>query len=404
MEKAIWQGKTIYASDVKDKWEFEKSIKLLNKNGELKCPDPTCSSPDMIYCHGKIRRPYFAHKHTSDCDYDKYDKKNPQVINDIKRLIHNHLISKGFKADIDVKIFEHQYAHIVIYENGKPFAIELVQDSITTRRVNDLSLQYEKNNIPVKFLVVGDATVLQKESDANYVRRFSLNETPNNNLLVINEEGTELYQFRLDKYRYVYHGNKLYGYDEIYFEKSNLEELTFENSELTISGFSLRYNEWYTEKQERYKDFINEKNRIKIISPTPKIFVPQKMAKPYEEPQKTVDIDAAKKSKLKPVVLPPIDTSKVRQTQDLSFIEEIFLPPGKDTGDLFGIGAEEDFLKRIYRVCYRRDDTAFRHLIVKIKSATPAEEELYIRMGKEFKESRPDYHYILQTAYKKSRK
>lgn len=89
---------------------------------------------------------------------------------------------------------------------------------------------------------------------------------------------------------------------------------------------------------------------------------------------------------------------------DLSFVEEIFLPPGKDTGDLFGIWIEEDFLDRLERVCYRKEEVAFKHLIAKIKSATPDEKELYIRMGKEFKESRPDYHYILQTAYIKAQK
>ena len=402
MEKAIWQGKTIYAYEVNEKWEIEKAIKLLNRNGEFKCPDPLCSSPDMIYCHGKIRRPYFAHKHTSNCDYDKYDKKTPQVINDIKRLIYNHLISKGFKVDIDVKIFEHQYTHIIIYANGEPFAIELVQDSVTARRVNSLSSQYEKNNIPMEFLVVGDATILQKESDANYVRRFSLNETPNNNLLVINENGTEVYQYQLDKFKYTYCGDELPNYPSIYFEKANFDELTFEDDELTISGFGLRYNEWYTEKLERYKNFIEEKNRIKTVPTVHKALVFPSVAKVEEET--SIPIDVPKKSKLKPIVLPPIDTSKARKTKDLSFIEDIFLPSGKEFDGLFGIWTEEDFLDRLERVCYRKEEVAFKHLMAKMKSATPVEKELYIRMGKEFKEDRPDYHYILQAAYIKANK
>lgn len=406
MEKAIWKGETIYASDVKDKYEFEKKIRLASANGELQCPDGCCDSPTLKYCHGNKKRPYFAHKHTSDCDYDTYDKNNTQNINDVKFLIYNHLISKGFKIDIDVKIFEHQYAHIVIYENDNPYAIEIVQNSVTARKISRIVSQYENHKIPVKFLIIGNETILQNESDYNFIRRFSLNDSANNDLLVINEEGTELYQSRLDKYRYVYQGYKLYDYDEIYFEKENFEELTFENFELTISGFSSRYNEWYTEKQERYKNFIEEKNRILTSPQIPKTVEITTTTKIKEEPSISDEVNTPKQSKLKPVVLPPIDTSEVRKTRDLSFIEEIFLPPGKDKkiSDLFGIWTEEDFIDRLEKVCYRKDEVAFKHLIVKMKTATLAEKEIYIKMGKEFNESRPDYHYILQTAYIKSRK
>ena len=175
---------------------------------------------------------------------------------------------------------------------------------------------------------------------------------------------------------------------------------------MTISGFSSRYNEWYTEKQERYKNFIEEKNRILTSPQIPKTVEITTTTKIKEEPSISDEVNTPKQSKLKPVVLPPIDTSEVRKTRDLSFIEEIFLPPGKDKkiSDLFGIWTEEDFIDRLEKVCYRKDEVAFKHLIVKMKTATLAEKEIYIKMGQEFNESRPDYHYILQTAYIKSRK
>ena len=406
MEKAIWKGETIYASDVKDNYKFENVIRLASTNGELQCPDGCCDSPTLKYCHGNKKKPYFAHKHTSDCDYDTYDKNNTQNINDIKFLVYNHFINKGVEVDIDVKMFEHQYAHIVIYENNNPYAIEIVQDSVTLRKISRIVSQYDNHKIPIKFLIIGNETIMQNESDYNFIRRFSLNDSDSNEFIVINEDGTELYQSRLDKYRYVYQGYKLYDYDEIYFEKSNFEELTFENSKLTINGFSSRYNEWYSEKQERYKNFIEEKNRIRTSSQTFKTVEITATPKTKEESSISDEIDTPKQSKIKPVVLPPIDTSEVKQSKDLSFIEEIFLPPGKDKkiSELFGIWTEEDFIARLEKVCYRKDEVAFKHLIVKMKTATSIEKELYIRLGKEFKESRPDYHYILQTAYIKSRK
>ena len=321
MEKAIWKSKIIYASDVKDEYEFENVIRLASANGELQCPDGCCDSPTLKYCHGNKKKPYFAHKHTSKCDYDTYDKNNTQNINDIKFLVYNHLISKGFKVDIDVKMFEHQYAHIVIYENDNPYAIEIVQNSVTARKISRIVSQYENHKIPVKFLVIGNATISQNESDYNFIRRFSLNDSANNDLLVINEEGTELYQSRLDKYRYVYQGYKLYDYNEIYYEEASFEDLTFENDELTISGFSSRYAEWYNEKQERYKNFIEEKNRIKTVPPAHQTIEFPPTAKIEEEPSTPIEVDIPQKSKLKPVVLPPIDTSEVKKTRDLSFIK-----------------------------------------------------------------------------------
>ena len=406
MEKAIWKGKILYASDVKDEYEFENVIRLASSNGELQCPDGCCDSPTLKYCHGNKKRPYFAHKHTSDCDYDTYDKSNTQIVNDIKLSVCNHLTNNGFKVDMDVKMFEHQYAHVVINENDNPYVIVIVQNSVTARKISRIVSQYKVHKIPIKFLVIGNATILQNESDYNFIRRFSLNDSANNDLLVINEEGTEIYQSRLDKYGYVYQGYKLYDYDEIYFEESSFEELTFEDAELTISGFGLRYNEWYNEKQERYKNFIEEKNRIRTSPKTPKKFEFTTTPETKEEPSISVEANVPKQSKLKPVVLPPIDTSEVKKTRDLSFIEGIFLPPGKDKkiSDLFGIWTEEDFLDRLEKVCYRKDEVAFKHLIVKMKTATPDEKEIYIKMGKEFKESRPDYRYIFKIAYRKAQK
>ena len=98
MEKAIWQGKTICASDIKDKWEYEKNIRLASANRELMCPDIGCHSPILKYCHGNLKRPYFAHKKSSECDYDKYDRQNTPDIDNIKLLIYK-TFTKGFFTD-----------------------------------------------------------------------------------------------------------------------------------------------------------------------------------------------------------------------------------------------------------------------------------------------------------------
>lgn len=393
MEKAIWQGKTICASDIKDKWEYEKNIRLASANRELMCPDIGCHSPILKYCHGNLKRPYFAHKKSSECDYDKYDRQNTPDIDNIKLLIYRHLISKGFKADIDSKVSDHHYAHVVIYQDNKKFAIELVQDSITVQKINKLVSLYKKANTNCVFIVIGSDVALQKESDSNFVRRFSLNESDNNGLLIINIQGTSIHQYRLDNFKYTYCGEELYGYQSIYSENSYFKELTFENGTLTINGFNKRYTNWFNKKQEKYNAFI----------------APQH----YETSDNKTETksDKAIKEEINDTLQPKeilekpnyLNSTTIKAISELAFIESISLPAGKAPVPLY-TWEESDFLKKICEVCYQNNEIAFKMLITKFKKITGEEMEIVKKLGQNFKQNRPDYYYILKTAYKKAQK
>lgn len=393
MEKALWKNENIYASTVKESYEFEKLIREASSKGELRCSDTNCESPILKYCHGNKKRPYFAHKYVSDCDYDKYDRNNSEIINNIKSLIFEHLIKNGFKADVDKKVFEHQYAHIAVFKDVGFLAVELVSDSVTSRRINRVLDQYKTNDISVQFLVVGDYVLLENESDSNFIRRFSLNETFNNNLLVINETGSEIYQYRMDSFNYTYCGTRLPDYESVYYEKSDFEELMFENGFLTISGFDDRYNNWYNQKQCKFKEFITSK-----ITP---------ILKPQESNFNKVEFShkdtvAPQKNVVSEIKTPVIDESKMIELSELHYLEFISLPEGGTLVQLFP-WTEEDFLNRLRRICYNSEESAFKQLITKMKNPTSEEKEIINGLWKRFKETRQDYFYVLKKAFDKSK-
>lgn len=377
MEKAILDGQVIYASDVKENYEYEKYIRECSSKGRLKCPDKNCSLPILRYCHGNKKEPYFAHRDASSCDYDKYDRENSATINHIKCLLYTLLSSQNIKVDSDVKVFAHHYAHLVVYTENKKYAFEIFKDSTTARKIDKIAKEYENNDIVFTLIVIGEDYDLKRESNANHIRRFSLNESSNNELIVINESGTEVYQYKLDLFNYDYCSKNLFEYNAIYCEKQKIENLTFEKDRLSIVGFLSRYFKWYEEKQNKYKIFLAPKPVEKFIS---------------KEKKKISDV-------VKEIIKPRLDVTTPRSISDLYFIKDI--TPPKMRIKLVEWN-ESDFLKKLERICYERDEVDFKNLILKFMTANKGEQELINKLWKKYKIERNDYFYILKTAHEKS--
>ena len=379
MEKAILDGQIIYASDVKENYEYEKYIRECSSKGRLKCPDKNCSLPTLRYCHGNKKEPYFAHRDASSCDYDKYDRENSATINHIKCLLYTLLSSQNIKVDSDVKVFAHHYAHLVVYTENKKYAFEILKDSTTARKIDKIAKEYENNDIVFTLIVIGEDYDLKRESNANHIRRFSLNESVNNELIVINESGTKVYQYKLDLFNYDYCGNNIFEYDAIYSEKQKIENLTFEKERLSIGGFLSRYIKWYEVKQHKYKMFLDPKPLEKPMS---------------KEKKKTIDV-------VKEIIKPPfiVDVATPINISDLCFIENI-TPPNKRIKLVEW--NESVFLKKLEKICYERDEVVFKNLILKFMTANKREQELINKLWKKYKIERNDYFYILKTAREKS--
>lgn len=392
MNKAILNGQIIYASDIMMDYKLENKIRDLSRTGKLMCPDGCCDAPVLKYCHGNKRKhSYFSHRNTSSCDYDKYDKQNTDVIDSIKNKLYEHLIANGVKCEADVKVINRHYAHLAIYEDDMTIAIELVSDSLSKRKTNDLVSLYKNNSVSVIFVVIGSDNQLKEEYEANYVRRFSLNETKNNNLLIISELGNAIYQYRYDKFNYTYLGRNFAPLGNLYFEKANFELLAFVDGCLTIDGFDERYTEWFNEKQKKFDELKTLDMKEKTITNNAAITNKSRVF------DSTVDKTSIAVNQLKNE---KVDKNIVKTIDELFFIENI--PPlncyfnNKEWS-----GA--DFLSYIEKVCHKIDNYTycFQLLRYKCMHLTEKEKQVIKKLMNDFKVERPDYSYILETAQTK---
>lgn len=255
MEYAIWNGQIIIASEIKDDYSFEKVVRLASGNKELTCPDANCNSRVLRYCHGEVKLPYFAHIGNEHCDYAEFDKRNNQVIRNVRRIICDALINKGYKVQLEVKVLKRHYTHIIVeLDEPKKLAIEIGTQQLSAARILALSEEYNRMNISVNWIVVCNPNFKLQENRTYFLKRYLLNESKNNDLLVISMDGLEIAQHKRDPNKYEYKGRQIQSvnYHDTYYECVSIDELSVENGELTISGYNLRYENWLNKKQRAF--------------------------------------------------------------------------------------------------------------------------------------------------------
>ncbi len=255
MENAIYNGKEISASKVSDNYELEKDVRKASARRELRCPDPDCQNSIVKYCHGEIKNAFFSHINNVNCDYAKFDSNDNNMLKSIRYLLFNHFQSKGYNVKIESKVLPHHYTHLLFtFEDNTNVAIEIVNQNISAYRIDFLNNEYKKINLPVKWIVVDDSSKPIDEKQIIFSKRFALNESIHNDLLIIDNNGSDVSQFRLDLNKYKFKGQNISSenYPEIYSEFETLNHLIFEGNELTISGFYQRFNTWLNKKQNAF--------------------------------------------------------------------------------------------------------------------------------------------------------
>lgn len=252
MENALWNGKLINASDVSYNYSFEKEVRKASGHKELRCPDPECQNSTLRYCHGEIKDAFFAHLNNEKCDYSLFDRENTQISRTIRRAIYDSFKKKGYQVNQEVKVLDHHYSHLLfILNNGEQVALEFGTSQTSANRVDSLTAEYKKKNIEVKWVVIGNKDTPIRESHTFFLNRYLLNESVRRDLVVIDSNGQEIAQSKVDPNKYIYNGETFHSvnYLDTYTEYSKLEDLTFEEKELTIPGFHERYNSWLSRKQ-----------------------------------------------------------------------------------------------------------------------------------------------------------
>ena len=261
MEYAIWNGKRISASDVSAEFSYETQIRDVSSK-ELLCPDTNCANPILRYCHGDKKDAYFAHICNEHCDYGDYDRDTPSQIKLVCKRLYNHSASLGYNVQMEVKVLEHHYTHILITtDNNERIAIELGNQRTSEKRIERITQEYKDAGISVQWIVVDNLDTPEGEDRVYCLKRYILNESSNNDLIIIEPETYRVGQYKIDEKRYWAAGREIYSanYPKTYTIESVLEDIVFENNELTLPGFIASYNTWFEKKN---KQFLKKKEQL----------------------------------------------------------------------------------------------------------------------------------------------
>ena len=404
MEKAFYNGELVDAFEISKDYALECSIRDASIAGELKCTDKDCDSPVLKYCHGDKNAAYFAHRDKSDnCEYLKYYEQMPVDLKEARRVLYETLKEKGYSVDIDVKLLNHHYSPIVVNLADEIICIELVTKQTYVQKVENILSVYENSNLKHIVVIVGKDLASQQEADMNYIERYLLNESTNNDFVIFDYEESQAIQCRFDTKEYFYNNRAVYlESSDTYQEIGDASSLIFENGSITLDGFNERFNEYLISRADEFNQKINQIKKIEEHM----AFIEER---DVVQSSSSINTATNKCDRNETAVIsePIIQTQKVESTinnpveiKDLNFIEEIELTPKSKNVEVLDWD-EAELKKKIDDICYKKDRVAYRLLMIKIKYGKAEEREIirnfYIQAQKD---GRKDYRYIIKTASK----
>lgn len=205
----------------------------------------------------------FAHVINTNCGYEKYDRETTEYTKEIKRILFWHFKNLGYDVQMDVKLVDRHYSHLVITQNGNKYPIEIISKFSSANRLDFIKQKYDENEFDVNWIVtdisVGSDDSLI-ESELNFAKRFSLNETNDNVLLTIDLSGNIITQYQMDSKQYCFDGREIHSdnYPKIFKKRSSINDLVFENGKLLIKGFYELSSLYFAKKEKAFEKKIIE--------------------------------------------------------------------------------------------------------------------------------------------------
>lgn len=261
MENAIYKDKKLVAMDVAENYNYEKLIREAGSKGELLCPDPDCKFRELRYKHGEKRIAYFAHKNNTFCDYSKFDSNNSAIMRIITRKLFTYFRNAGYNVQMEKKLLSHHYSHIVFEIREEIFALDLTTKQMSVVKMRPLVDEYREKRLKNKWLVIDKVDSVFREDETYFIKRNLLNESLNNNLLIIDFDAERIAQYRLDTTVY----EKEIHLPKLYREYGTIEDLILENFDIQLKGFEERFQQWINQNKEKVHNEIKreEEQRLK---------------------------------------------------------------------------------------------------------------------------------------------
>ncbi len=413
MENAIWNGEYIMASKIAKDYEKEKSVRKASGRKELLCPDPECKNKILRYCHGEKKQPYFAHINNQHCDYAVFDSQNTNLTKTIRAILYEQFTSQGYNVKPEIKILPHHYTHLLIELNvNNKIAIEITTQHISANQIDNLTNEYRKLGIPVKWIVIGDATHPVKESETFFIKRYALNESENKDLIVVNWDGKTASQYKTDESEYIYKGREIHSrnYPETYSEIKPIENLTIENEELSFRGFHDRYRDWHDKKTKAFQTLVNsweeqekadalrrEQRRQELLQAQKKRIEEQRTTKerswaPSAPAMRTSAIELHKQTGL-------YIGSKIEGKYETFTLEE--LTQKRPPQNFLREYSQADFYKRVQEI-KNGEKSGVQHLFWKMCFINPKENTILLNILNDLKETDSKTATVIEFLYKKA--
>lgn len=245
MNKAVWKEKTLIADEVAREYEYEKQVRRASREGDLLCIDTNCKNNIMKYCHGEKRGAYFAHR-SSDylCSYGEFDKENTYEMREISHKLKAAFEAQAANVEIEKKVFDRHYAHLIVKHNKNCTAIELVDSKFSVKQSSYLIEKY-KPLMNVAWIVIDDVEKQVFEHETNFVKRFLLNEGNEKNLVIVDYDCNRVSQYRCDFNDYTLaDGSRCFPRKELFVLQGFIEQLTITDKGITLANFKVDYNDW----------------------------------------------------------------------------------------------------------------------------------------------------------------
>lgn len=263
---AIWDNKLLFAENVAETEQYETEVRKAGSRNELKCTDPDCQFPHVIYKHGPEVIPHFAHKQKGNCDYADYDenfRKDKSIIKTVCSELYKIISSNGYKIKQEVKIPNgHTYAHLMIEVDDKIVALQ-IQTSATSANYNArVEEDCKSSGYDFQRIIIGNPDAIQRENHTYHIMRYQYNHSANKDLIIIDEKCSVVSQTKEDNSDYTYKGKKP-DFSSVLFSakynsfqlKATPDKLVFENGSLSIAGFNNKYNSFVNTRKNEFEIF-----------------------------------------------------------------------------------------------------------------------------------------------------
>ncbi len=265
MEKCLYNGKVLYASEVLQDFEFEKEIRNCST---LVCCDCGAS---VFFRHGKQRTECFAHRRKEECRYGDYCRKQSEIFKWAQKELYAHLRriaqNHAFEFEEDTMIIPEHYTAFVLRSPVVSYAIDIIDCATTTATLDkrrNMYLQAGYQYLQITVDKDAEQEPFSERTMAYLPVKFALNESLNHAALIIDKEQKTWSMYLLDKTDMSIETDLIpYEFQDDTFAMSvSLDDLDIDESGFYTASSKNAFIDFCKARKQAYDEWSDEQKRI----------------------------------------------------------------------------------------------------------------------------------------------